>query len=95
MKSNVINININFARVEVENLGSVGGGDGDEARRIHFTGDDALLPDQHHPFLHAIDSIRNLRKIIFTFKGEPKTVLISVRIDVPPHTTRFRFRRRV
>lgn len=48
----------------VKDLGSVGGGHGDKAGRIHFPGVNALLPDNRHSILKAVDPVRDFAKVL-------------------------------
>lgn len=93
-----MNADINFARIEVENLGGIGWRDGNEARRVHFSGNDALLPDQCHAFLHTIHPVGNLGEIIFTFNIQ-KTIhpheFISLTIPTGSRTRRCGSRRQI
>lgn len=51
-------------RVEVEDLGGIGTGYGDETRRIHDTGVHALLPDDGHAVLDAVHAVRDLGEVV-------------------------------
>lgn len=51
-------------RVDIEYLGSVGAGHGDESGWIHEPGVHALFPDDRHAILDTVDAVGNLRKVV-------------------------------
>src|SRR5688572_8722009 len=53
-----------FARIDVEDLRSVGGGDLHELARRHAAGADAVMPQHRHAVLDAAGAVRDLGEVV-------------------------------
>src|SRR3989338_10172869 len=62
-----------LARIAVEELGYVGGGDGDELRRGEDARGHALVPHHGHAVLDAVDAVGNAAEVVL-----PQRLLVGV-----------------